>query len=69
MLCRRACRHGSALTLTLLHVDATAPPSFPRPPATATATGRKLRFKPAFNPYTEPSMEIFRCGKGWGTVG
>jgi phenylalanyl-tRNA synthetase alpha chain len=21
----------------------------------------KLRFKPAFNPYTEPSMEIFRC--------
>ena len=21
---------------------------------------RKLRFKPAFNPYTEPSMEIFR---------
>ncbi len=21
---------------------------------------KKLRFKPAFNPYTEPSMEIFR---------
>ena len=21
----------------------------------------QLRFKPAFNPYTEPSMEIFRC--------
>ena len=21
----------------------------------------KLRFKPAYNPYTEPSMEIFRC--------
>jgi phenylalanyl-tRNA synthetase alpha chain len=24
---------------------------------------KKLRFKPAFNPYTEPSMEIFRRGK------
>jgi phenylalanyl-tRNA synthetase alpha chain len=23
---------------------------------------KKLRFKPAFNPYTEPSMEIFRWG-------
>lgn len=23
---------------------------------------KKLRFKPAFNPYTEPSMEIFRRG-------
>lgn len=22
---------------------------------------KKLRFKPAYNPYTEPSMEIFRC--------
>jgi phenylalanyl-tRNA synthetase alpha chain len=22
---------------------------------------QKLRFKPAFNPYTEPSMEIFSC--------
>ena len=21
----------------------------------------QLRFKPAYNPYTEPSMEIFRC--------
>ena len=21
---------------------------------------KKLRFKPAYNPYTEPSMEIFR---------
>lgn len=21
----------------------------------------RLRFKPAYNPYTEPSMEIFRC--------
>jgi hypothetical protein len=35
----------------------------------------KLRFKPAFNPYTEPSMEIFRWGKGamvargWGQSG
>ena len=25
---------------------------------------KKLRFKPAYNPYTEPSMEIFRCGAG-----
>ena len=24
----------------------------------------KLRFKPAYNPYTEPSMEIFRFGSG-----
>jgi phenylalanyl-tRNA synthetase alpha chain len=24
---------------------------------------KKLRFKPAFNPYTEPSMEIFRCAR------
>lgn len=23
---------------------------------------KKLRFKPAYNPYTEPSMEIFRLG-------
>lgn len=23
---------------------------------------KKLRFKPAYNPYTEPSMEIFRFG-------
>ncbi len=27
---------------------------------------RKLRFKPAFNPYTEPSMEIFRWAGVWG---
>lgn len=26
---------------------------------------RQLRFKPAYNPYTEPSMEIFR----WGGLG
>ena len=24
----------------------------------------KLRFKPAYNPYTEPSMEIFRHAPG-----
>ncbi len=23
---------------------------------------KRLRFKPAYNPYTEPSMEIFRWG-------
>ena len=26
----------------------------------------KLRFKPAFNPYTEPSMEIFSWHEGLG---
>jgi hypothetical protein len=26
---------------------------------------KKLRFKPAFNPYTEPSMEIFRRALAW----
>mgnify|MGYP002776910256 CR=1 FL=1 len=26
---------------------------------------KKLRFKPAYNPYTEPSMEIFRCSSCW----
>jgi phenylalanyl-tRNA synthetase alpha chain len=25
-----------------------------------------LRFKPAYNPYTEPSMEIFAFHKGLG---
>ena len=40
-------------------------------PATAAAAAaacrlglKKLRFKPAFNPYTEPSMEIFRQARG-----
>lgn len=29
----------------------------------------QLRFKPAYNPYTEPSMEVFSYhqGQGWGT--
>ena len=36
---------------------------------------KKLRFKPAFNPYTEPSMEIFRwvarpwLADGWLSAG
>ena len=33
---------------------------------------KKLRFKPAFNPYTEPSMEIFSYSeqlKKWMEVG
>lgn len=28
----------------------------------------KLRFKPAYNPYTEPSMEIFSYHEGAGTL-
>ena len=29
---------------------------------------KKLRFKPAYNPYTEPSMEIFGYHEGTVTV-
>lgn len=28
----------------------------------------KLRFKPAYNPYTEPSMEVFSYHEGAGTL-
>jgi phenylalanyl-tRNA synthetase alpha subunit len=31
-----------------------------------TAGIENLRFKPAYNPYTEPSMEIFAWHKGLG---
>lgn len=27
---------------------------------------KKLRFKPAYNPYTEPSMEVFSWHEGLG---
>ena len=29
---------------------------------------KKLRFKPAYNPYTEPSMEIFGYHEGTGSL-
>ena len=29
---------------------------------------KKLRFKPAYNPYTEPSMEIFSYHEGLAAV-
>ena len=29
---------------------------------------KKLRFKPAYNPYTEPSMEIFRRARFLGPL-
>lgn len=28
----------------------------------------KLKFKPAYNPYTEPSMEIFGYHEGWSEL-
>lgn len=35
--------------------------ALPRPQFFERLGLKKLRFKPAYNPYTEPSMEIFRC--------
>lgn len=32
----------------------------------AKTGNHKLRFKPAFNPYTEPSMEVFSWHEGLG---
>lgn len=61
-LARFSAQRVPHLCLWRLTVHAVAP-STPRPPQFFSRLGlRKLRFKPAFNPYTEPSMEIFRCG-------
>ena len=32
----------------------------------AKTGNKKLRFKPAYNPYTEPSMEVFSWHEGLG---
>ena len=37
-------------------------------PSYTCAGIEKLRFKPAYNPYTEPSMEVFSYHDGEGRV-